>query len=585
MPMLTSELPGADALRATIWRLAAQTELGDRELIQRLLECVGDACGVSRACFNETDARGDLVTTLEWCAPGVAPSIGACIPGFILQSFLDRQELEIAPADSAGMLPRSARARAVPVLRDLAAAYGVSSVLYLPFTVDGRLEGAVSLDQCRPVPPEWSRPLRPVMADVVQIITQTIARKRTEAALRESERRYHELVDVLPQMVYECDLEGRLTFLNRRALELLGLTAADLRAGVNLLDLIVPEDRHQAIARGRAVKAGERDLGSHEYRLVRRNGDPLPVISYPTPVVREGTACRVTGVVIDLTEQKQAEAERQRLEAKMQQAQKLESLGLLAGGIAHDFNNLLVSILGNAELALLDLGGKSTAHRRLERIKRAAQRASELANQMLAYSGRGQVTVESVDLGAVVADMAGLLEAAVAQRGALRLEVARALPPVQVDVTQLRQIVMNLILNAAEALDGEAGRIEVRTGSVHEDRESLAAACCCADDLGPGEFVFLEVADTGHGMDAETRARVFDPFFTTKFAGRGLGLAVVLGIVRRHRGAIQVTSAPGRGTTFRVLLPVAAGAGRAPAEAAAPPAWRGRGAVLVIDDE
>jgi signal transduction histidine kinase/CheY-like chemotaxis protein len=287
----------------------------------------------------------------------------------------------------------------------------------------------------------------------------------------------------------------------------------------------------------------------------------------------------------DVDAEIRAEQARRDLEEKMQQAQRLESLGVMAGGITHDFNNLLTPILGDASLALLDLPSDSPARIRIEKIQKAAHRAAALTNQMLAYSGQGPVLIEPIDLSQLVEEMRQLLEGAVSGRAVLVSDLADDLPAVEADATQLSQVVMNLITNASEAVEEGAGRIVLRTGIVEAekvDRPSLYGI----DELKPGTYVFVEVIDDGSGMDDKTKARIFDPFFTTKFTGRGLGLAAALGIVRSHDGAIEIDSAVGRGTRFRVLIPSA----DRPVIRRAPPVslsadWRASGTVLVIDDD
>ena len=259
-------------------------------------------------------------------------------------------------------------------------------------------------------------------------------------------------------------------------------------------------------------------------------------------------------ISVDSTGRRRSEEERLAFERRMQQTQKLESLGVLAGGIAHDFNNLLMGILGNADLALSKSPPESPVRAYIRNIDTAAQRAADLANQMLAYSGKGRFVVEPIDLSRLVEEMGHLLATVISKRAALRYRLAADLPPVEADATQLRQVVMNLITNASDALGDEEGVITVATGVVEIDPAGTAPRSSGAP-LPPGTYVFIEVSDTGCGMDPATRARIFDPFFTTKQTGRGLGLAAVLGIVRGHRGALRVSSEPGQGTTFTVLFP------------------------------
>ena len=278
-------------------------------------------------------------------------------------------------------------------------------------------------------------------------------------------------------------------------------------------------------------------------------------------------------------------AERLRLESQMQRTQKLESLGVLSGGIAHDFNNLLTGILGNADIAFRSLPEGSRERDLLDQVKSAAEAAADLTGQLLAYSGRGSYRMEPVDLSGLVAEMGRLLGSSISKKVRLDYDLERELPLVEVDPTQIRQVVMNLITNASEAIGDAPGDVRLQTGSMYVGREKLVQSYT-HDDLPPGEYVFVEVADTGCGMSEETLQNIFDPFFTTKFTGRGLGLAALLGIVRRHRGTIFVSSQLGAGTTFRVLLP-ASDAERTAERGRNDEAdsWRASGRVLVIDDE
>jgi PAS domain S-box-containing protein len=284
-------------------------------------------------------------------------------------------------------------------------------------------------------------------------------------------------------------------------------------------------------------------------------------------------------------ERKRGEEERGRLQAQILHAQKLESLGVLAGGIAHDFNNLLTGILGNADLGLMGVQPGSPTHSCLRAIKTTSERAADLSRQMLAYSGKGSFIIGPIDLNDVVREMGHLLEVSVSKKAVLRYQLASDLPPIVADATQVRQVIMNLITNASDAIGESEGVISISTGVVPCTRADLATSYL-DDRLPEGQYVFLTVEDTGTGMDAQTLQRIFDPFFTTKFTGRGLGLAAALGIVRGHKGAVQVESEVGRGTRFRILLPVAGEPARVgeKAEAHASDA-RQTGTVLLVDDE
>jgi signal transduction histidine kinase/CheY-like chemotaxis protein len=279
-----------------------------------------------------------------------------------------------------------------------------------------------------------------------------------------------------------------------------------------------------------------------------------------------------------------SERERLRLETRMQQAQKLESLGVLAGGIAHDFNNLLTVILGNVNLAQADSPEDSPARNSLREIQNASRRAAELCRQLLAYAGRGRFLIEPVNLSDLVRELTELLRVSMSKKIELRLDLPSDIPAVEADGSQLRQVAMNLVINAAEAIGKPGGAITITTGAMQCD-EAYLRSNCMEESPPPGLFVFLKVADTGCGMDAQTVSKIFEPFFTTKYTGRGLGLAALLGIVRGHKGCIKIQSQPGHGTVFEVLFPASSKAIAKPEPRKNPEKWSAGGAVLFVDDE
>ena len=290
------------------------------------------------------------------------------------------------------------------------------------------------------------------------------------------------------------------------------------------------------------------------------------------------------GTVQDITLRKRVEKERLDLEQQMQQVQKLESLGVLAGGIAHDFNNILMAIIGNADLALMRINKESPIVENLHRIEQAAARASDLAKQMLAYSGKGRFVVENLNLNILLDEMLHMLEVSISKKAVLRLNPHQSLPLIEADATQMRQVIMNLVINASEAIGEKSGVIAITTGCMDCDQSYLKNVWL-DENLSTGLYVYMEIADTGCGMDKETLAKLFDPFFTTKFTGRGLGMSAVLGIVRGHKGAIKVYSELNKGTSFKILLP----ASSRPAELfngqSCQDDWKGSGTVLLVDDE
>ncbi len=354
----------------------------------------------------------------------------------------------------------------------------------------------------------------------------------------------------------------------------------------DLMAWVVPDDREAVAAaiRETAHQASSRRL---EFRATRPDGQ----VRHCLAVVEgegagESGSLPVHGLIWDLTEQRRAEEDRRNLELKVVQTQKLESLGVLAGGIAHDFNNLLTTILGNVDLALSALSPASPARGFVNDIERASRRAADLCRQMLAYSGKGRFIVQPLSINDLVEEMTHLLSVSISKKAIIKYNLAHGLPAVMADATQLRQVVMNLITNASEAIGDRTGVISLTTGAMDCDESYLKGVESGGGALPAGTYVYLEVSDTGHGMDRETMARIFDPFFTTKFTGRGLGLAAVQGIVRGHKGGLRVYSEAGMGTTFKVLLP----ADLRPAETVGADApskgtWSGHGLVLLADDE
>jgi PAS domain S-box-containing protein len=417
-----------------------------------------------------------------------------------------------------------------------------------------------------------------------ELRTEVAERKLAVEAQRESERRFQSVVESLGEGIIITDLDDAILYINARMADLTGYTPEEM-IGKRAYELFLPEsERAKALER-----VGQRQRGVSERYVVqvrRKDGSQFWCEVSARPYRdHEGNVVGTLGANTDVTSSKQAEEERQHLEEQIWRGQKLESLGVLAGGIAHDFNNLLTSMLGHAALALRKLTSDSPARRNIEQIETAAQRAADLTKQMLAYSGKGQFVVQLINLTKVVEEMSQLLHTVISKKARLRFDFPDDLLTIEGDPGQVRQVVMNLITNASDALGDAGGTISLATGRTLVT-PSEASGFLVGENLASGQYVFLEVSDTGSGMDAETKARMFEPFFSTKFSGRGLGLAAVLGIVRGHGGAISVESESGRGTTIRVLLP----ASSKPEERRARPAsqrgkWRGSGTFLVVDDE
>jgi two-component system, cell cycle sensor histidine kinase and response regulator CckA len=381
------------------------------------------------------------------------------------------------------------------------------------------------------------------------------------------------VVENAPIVLWAIDADGKFTLGVGRGLVETGLRSGQA-LGLSVFELY--KDEPAVLANIRRGLAGE-EFSS----VVAVGGRVYETMNCPLRDDATGAVTGLLGISIDVTERDRAEKERASLHAQLLQVQKLESLGLLAGGIAHDFNNILTAILGGAATARLSLPPESPAHGDLDIVIAAAQRAADLTRQMLAYSGKGRFEIRPIDVSRHVREIADLLETTLPKKVQLRLELAARLPAVEADVAQVQQVLMNLVINGAEAIGDERGTVLVTTGMQEIDEQY--AQSLFAAEIKSGRYVFIEVHDTGSGMDEETKAKIFDPFFTTKFTGRGLGLAAVLGIVHGHSGAIKVYSSPGRGSTFKVFFPASS---REPLEVTkvAPP-FRGEGLALVVDDD
>ena len=415
---------------------------------------------------------------------------------------------------------------------------------------------------------------------IVAIARDVSERVDAEQRLRESEERYRQLVEGSPLGLLV--IQGhRIVFSNEIGAELCGSTSAESLIGTEFFDLVAAPDAEALDAQMARTRVLESEAGSLEMHLCGLDGRIRDVTVTGRAISFRG-APAYQMVVRDITELRRAGREQKRLELQLQEARKLESLGVLAGGIAHDFNNLLAVILSNARFAKSTLQDRSELDEALSDTIEAAESAARLTRQLLAYARRRTPDVRPVDLSALVRSNGAVLRFAVPKRVKLDLDLADDLPLVEADVVQLEQVVMNLVINAAEAIGSGRGAIRVATG-----RSEIAAEVepdwIGAESVRPGACVFLEVRDSGIGMDPATRSRIFEPFYTSKSQGHGLGLSAVLGLVQGHRGAISIDTAPGRGTALRIHLPVTldgpprdtAGAGNAQWDAT----------VLVVTDE
>jgi two-component system cell cycle sensor histidine kinase/response regulator CckA len=384
------------------------------------------------------------------------------------------------------------------------------------------------------------------------IARDVTARVEAEQRLRESERRYRELVEYAPMGIFVVQ-HNRIVFANAAAAALHGAASPAALRGTNLLEWLNEADVRAVIDSVARNSRGGRDGGTFALRIAGADGRERHLAGVGTAITYEG-APAFQCIVRDVTELEQSRRDQEHLSLQLQEARKLESLGVLAGGIAHDFNNLLAVILSSVRYAR---SSDATAYDRGEALsdaEEATESAARLVKQLLAYAGRRSPEVRTVDVSELARSLSDLLSTALPGGVALQLDLAHEPLQVHADIVQLEQVLMNLVLNAADAVGEGPGTVTVRTSRERLEAGQLAG-CLGGEGLAAGWYACLAVEDTGVGMDDETRARIFEPFFSTKQDGHGLGLSAVLGLVQGHRGAIDVASQPGAGTRMRVFLP------------------------------
>ncbi|PKN55410.1 MAG: hypothetical protein CVU56_21440 [Deltaproteobacteria bacterium HGW-Deltaproteobacteria-14] len=419
----------------------------------------------------------------------------------------------------------------------------------------------------------WSSADHGLFQDVVRRVENAFAAAAALEELAASQARLESVLAAVPESIFQIDRQGLIIAVH--ASDRNNLDRVRERLVGRRLTEVFPRDGETLVGRVQECLETRRVLAFPRYRLRMPTGEEA--FSARIAPLGEAAPDQVLWVARNVTAE-------DRLEEQLRHTQKLESLGVIAGGIAHDFNNFLAAILGNVNLLAEDAGAHASPL--LGEIAGAARRGAELCAQLLAYSGKGRFTVEAVDLNALVEDMATILRVSLSKKARVQLDLAAALPRVEGDRAQLQQVVMNLLINASEALAGEPGDIHVATG-VAASAPDASATEGLVEPLPAGRYVTLVVSDDGRGMDETTRARIFEPFFSTKFAGRGLGLAAVVGVVRGHRGSMAVASRPDEGSRFTVYLPVSA---RAPtplprSNRTERPATGRSGRVLVADDD
>ena len=428
---------------------------------------------------------------------------------------------------------------------------------------------------------------------LAKIVRDDSGRKQSEELLQYQLNLADAIASNAAEALFLVDSEGRTTFANPSAVQMFGWSHEELIGNFfhAMLHSRRPDGSPYPISECphmQVLASGQTLRGQNDFFL-HKDGRMLPVTCSTAAIKGDGAIAGAVLVVRDVSEQRRAEQVHREQEEAFREAQKLESIGVLAGGIAHDFNNLLTGIMGNAGLARRAVLGGHTerAANLIEDVLNASERAADLTRQLLAYAGKGQFVIQAVDIGTLVTEVSTLIRASISRKITLVMDIPEECPPIEGDRTQLQQLVMNLVINGGEAIGDSAGTLTLRIRTEHftERRERMRTA---GFPIHAGDYVRIDVIDTGAGMDQETRDRIFEPFFTTKFLGRGLGLSAALGIVRSHRGAIGVSSEPEQGTTFTILLPVLSMPQRV--RRGSPDVYpdrdlQGVGTVLVADDD
>lgn len=406
-------------------------------------------------------------------------------------------------------------------------------------------------------------------------------RRKTEGALRESEERYRSLFERSLDCVFLSDFEGRFLDANQAALDLLGYRREDI-AAISFGSLLTPDQLPLAIRTTEEVRSTGHQTQRTEYRLRRKDGTEVVVETQSSLIYRDGQPFAIQGIARDITERKRAERERERLQAQLIQAQKMEAIGQLAGGVAHDFNNILTAILMHLNLIQDDAQLPSEARTSLKDIEVEAKRAASLTRQLLMFSRRQMLQVQNLELNSLLGNLLKMLRRLIGEQITLEFNGSPGDLWLDADPGMLEQVAMNLVVNARDAMP-KGGRITLTTRLAEFDANVQQHN----PEAYPGQFVCLAVSDTGCGMDEATAARVFEPFFTTKEAGKGtgLGLATVYGIIKQHRGWLELETAPNRGTTFTIFLPASQPRAEATRETTVEVVRGGHETLLLVEDE
>ena len=433
---------------------------------------------------------------------------------------------------------------------------GIQSLLCIPFRMYGQEKGLLIL-AAEHQERTWSPDTISLLRVICEIFSAALELKFTAMELEKERMLMNILMDTIPDHIYFKDKQSRFIRINKAMAKDFGMTSPEVAVGKNDSDIFSAEHAKQAFKDEQEVMRTGRPIVAKEEKETWPDGLETWVSTTKMPMYNEKEEIVGTfGISRDISVHRRMEQERHELELKIQYAQKLESLSLLSGTIAHDFNNLLMGILGHTSLALMELTNESPAWESVKQIETTALCAAELTNQMLTYAGKSKVTLQSLNLASLVREMSHLLEVSISKKVKLIYNFDDTGTLIEGDSAQIRQVVMNLIINASDAIGNKMGTINVSTGLMPYDPVCFSKCYVRLDEPVAESYAYVEVKDSGCGMDKATIGRMFEPFFTTKATGRGLGLAAIMGIMRSHKGGLCVESEVGKGTTFHVFFPV-----------------------------
>lgn len=511
--------------------------------IDRALETIGRFSHVDRSyLFLLSDDMKYMSNTHEWCNHGASPqkqNLQNLKTADFWWTIDQLTRFGIINIPSLDHLPPGASFE-----RSILSTQGIKSAAIISLSYEGTVKGFIGFDSTveKKV---WTEKDFILLQTLADIFVGELQRKKFKDKLTRSEQKYRDFVNFLPQVVFEADLKGTLTFVNQHAFTLFGYTTDEFSRGLSLFDMIDEREKQSAEHNVAEIAAGTVTKGN-EYTGKTKDGRLFPVLVYSSAVYEQGSPVGVRGIIIDISVRK-------KLEEQLQQSQKMEAIGRLAGEIAHDFNNILTSIIGHGNILLLDQHMPSEYRKEVEQIISTAKSGASLTRQLLTFSKSPITEPKKVNINKIILDTKKIIDRLIDDSVTIETVLMKPLRKILADPTHIKQIIMNLLINSADAMP-YGGTISIRT----ENCTSMEQKQYDSKKNSTGEYIAVHIEDTGCGMDRETKLKVVEPFFTTKEAGKGtgLGLSIVYGIVTQYGGYLNIDSEPNKGTSVSVYLPV-----------------------------